>query len=173
MAAGSTYTPIATTTLGSTTASYTFSSIPSTYTDLILVAIGEAYFTSTNYINTGVQFNSDTGSNYSTTRVYGDGSTATSNRYSSETSIRSGWMHSETAVNNIRSTIIMQINNYSNATTYKTLLSRNGGAGDAVGANVGLWRSTSAINSITIKNNDSATGFFAGTTFTLYGIQAA
>jgi len=78
MAAGSTYTPIATTTLGSTTASYTFSSIPSTYTDLVLVVIGEAYFTSTNYINTGVQFNSDTGSNYAAHYLIGNGSSVSS-----------------------------------------------------------------------------------------------
>jgi len=37
MAAAQTYEPIANTTFGSTTSSYTFSSIPSTYTDLFLV----------------------------------------------------------------------------------------------------------------------------------------
>jgi hypothetical protein len=173
VAAGNTYVAIATQTLGSTTSSVTFSSIPSTYTDLVLVIIGEAYFGSTNYINTGVQFNGDTASNYSTTRMYGDGTTATSNRYSNESNIRAGWMHAEPTVNSITSTLIYQINNYSNATTYKTLLSRNNAPGDAVGANVGLWRSTSAITSILIKNNDSATGFFTGSTFSLYGILAA
>ena len=172
MAAGATYTPLATQTLGSTTSSVTFSSISGAYTDLVLVIIGEAYFGSTNYINTGVQFNGDTASNYSTTRMYGNGTTVTSNQYSNESNIRAGWMHSEPTANSITSTLIYQINNYSNATTYKTLLSRNGGAGDAVGANVGLWRSTSAITSILIKNNDSATGFLAGT-FTLYGIASA
>lgn len=173
MAAGNTYVAIATQTLGSATASVTFSSISGAYTDLVLVIIGEAFFASPNYINTGVQFNGDTASNYSTTRMYGDGSTVTSNRYSNESNIRAGWMHSEPIANSITSTLIYQINNYSNTTTYKTLLSRNNAPGDAVGANVGLWRSTSAITSILIKNNDSGIGFFTGSTFTLYGIAAA
>ena len=159
MAAGSTYTPLATQTLGSTTSSVTFSSISGAYTDLILVIIGEAYFGSTNYINTGVQFNGDTASNYSTTRMYGDGSTTTSNRYSNESNIRAGWMHAEPTANSSTSTLIYQINNYSNTTTYKTLLTRSNAPIDAVGANIGLWRSTSAITSILIKNNDSELDF--------------
>jgi hypothetical protein len=43
MAAGATYTPIATYTVsGSSTLTYTFSSIPSTYTDLVLVVNGSS-----------------------------------------------------------------------------------------------------------------------------------
>ena len=66
MAAGITYTPIASTTLGSAAASYTFSSIPNTYTDLVLIA-------SMADSNSGadqrmlVQVNGDTGTKYSTT----------------------------------------------------------------------------------------------------------
>jgi hypothetical protein len=41
-----------------------------------------------------------------------------------------------------------------------------------VSAAVGLWRSTSAINSITILTSNAAT-FPTSTTFTLYGIEAA
>jgi hypothetical protein len=61
--------------------------------------------------------------------------------------------------------------NYSNATTYKTMLSRanNGAAG--VDAIANLWRSTAAISSITVKITGG--NMKAGSTFTLYGIAAA
>jgi hypothetical protein len=70
MAAGATYEPIATTTLGTATSSFTFSSIPATYTDLRLV-IGWVSGT-----NPRIRFNSDTATSYSQTAMYGDGTAA-------------------------------------------------------------------------------------------------
>ena len=70
------------------------------------------------------------------------------------------------------STVIVQIQNYANTTTYKTLLGRGNRAGGEVQANVGLWRKTpEAINSITIKIGSG--NFNSGTIFSLYGIAAA
>ena len=166
MAAGATYEPIATTTLGSTATSYTFSSIPSTYTDLILVvraalnSAGDIY----------VQFNVDGSSNYSVTTLYGTGTTAASTRFSNQTQALIAYY------GNLTSTLgntnqIVQIQNYANTTTNKTFISRGNNAGSGVDANVGLWRSTAAINSI--KINNSASTFSVGSTFTLYGIAAA
>jgi hypothetical protein len=67
--------------------------------------------------------------------------------------------------------IIFQLQNYSNATTNKTVLCRSGVADDLTRAMVGLWRSTSAVTSILTA---PVSGSFAtGTTLTLYGIQAA
>ena len=84
MAAGSTYSTIATTTLASAAASYTFSSIPTTYTDLILVLNGS--FDTFNNVRFQVGNGSvDTGSNYSATRLLGDGSAASSDRISNTT----------------------------------------------------------------------------------------
>jgi len=162
MAAGSTYTPIATTTLGSSATSYTFSSIPSTYTDLVLVA-SMKYTVTGDY--TKLTFNSDSGSNYSSTYLIGNGSSASSGRTSSVTSINVAY-----DANNETFTDIFNIQNYSNTTTYKTVLNRHSVAGTRVEALVGLWRSTAAISSIILTAN---TGYAAGTTFTLYGIQAA
>jgi len=76
----STYTPIATTTLGSAASSVTFSSISGAYTDLVLVGAGT--LASNLYLN--VKFNNDTGSNYSRTELYGDGSSAASYRESNQ-----------------------------------------------------------------------------------------
>ena len=78
-----TYKPIATTTLGSAAASYTFSSIPSTYTDIVLIFGGSM----SNFGNLRIQFNSDTGNNYSFTRLLGDGSGAQSDRGSTQPAI--------------------------------------------------------------------------------------
>ena len=157
-----TYEPIATTTLGSAAASYTFSSIPGTYTDLVIIFNGSA----TAGVN-GVEltFNSDTTSNYSVTRLRGDGTTASSSRDTSTTAINSG------LVNTDNSTSIFNIFNYANATTFKTVLGRGVTAGFAVQQTVGLWRKTpEAITSVTLLIGST---FTTGSTFTLYGIKAA
>jgi hypothetical protein len=158
----STYDKIATHTLASATNSYTFSSIPSTYTDLILIVDGEVSVAAACYL----QYNSDTATNYSFTYLYGSGTTASSGRSSSVAQIFAG------DLTTTRGTTITQIQNYSNATTYKTSLSRDSAAGIAAAATVGLWRSTSAINAIKVYADASRT-FSIGSTFTLYGIKAA
>ena len=158
-----TYTSIATTTASGSTTTITFSSISSAYTDLVLVIAGNQ--SSAGQVDFRVGNGSiDSGSNYSTTSLYGDGSTAGSLRYSGATQINIGY--SDTSQNNT----IVHLMNYSNTTTYKTVLSRSAAAATATSARVGLWRSTSAINTISIigGNNWSST-----TTFTLYGIKSA
>jgi len=168
MAAGSTYTPIATTTLGSAAVSYTFSSIPSTYTDLVVVA-GITGISATGSA-LSIQLNGDTGTNYSSTGLYGDGTTAGSSRLSNVTLIQVGAQGVGTGTG--VQTLIFNVMNYANTTTYKTVLGRWADASTGTTAAVGLWRSTAAINSIYIQVNGSKT-FSSGTTFTLYGIAAA
>lgn len=159
-----TYEPIATTTLGSAAASYTFSSIPSTYTDLIVVAVTTNTSAATNMT---VQVNGDTGSNYSRTRINGSGSTATSSRNSNETRIYNG----DVGNPSVPSVNTLHFMNYANTTTYKTVIGRYGEADIQTGAVVGLWRNTAAITSITI--NSDSNNFAVGSTFTLYGIKGA
>jgi hypothetical protein len=166
MAAGSTYTPIATTTLGSATNLVSFTSISGSYTDLVFV------FTGTNATSSNgmrVRVNGDTGSNYSFTQLYGNGSSAASARGSSETSCS---IFVEVGAN--QSTGIAHFQNYSNSTTYKTILSRGSAANTTADASVGLWRNTAAITSMEFRLTGGATSNFAtGSTFTLYGILAA
>lgn len=164
-----TYDSIATTTLTTNTATVTFSSISGSYTDLILVASPMA--TANNY-NFNVYYNSDTGSNYSWTSLRfnaDDSANPISDRASNTTSIRTN--------TNISTTtpfpIIYQILNYSNTTTNKTSLSRIARGNYAVAATVGLWRSTSAITSIScILTGGGSASFISGSTFTLYGIKS-
>jgi hypothetical protein len=165
MAAGATYTPIATTTLGSATSSYTFTSIPSTYTDIVMVCAHSNSSTSGVRVQVG-NGSIDTGSNYSITYLLGDGSSATSGKAANDGSFDFAYVAA-----NSQSTLIVNVMNYANTTTYKSFVTRNSGAAQGVTARAGLWRSTSAINQI--KLAPSTGDFNAGTTFTLYGIVAA
>ena len=162
MAAGATYEPIATQTLASAAASITFSSIPSTYTDLMLIVNG----TAGSGLNMLMQYNSDTATNYSTTRILGDGTTAMSDRITTSADMYIGVMGT------VNTTNVIQVQNYANTTTYKTALSRANSSTIWTAAMVGLWRSTSAINAIKIYLASSGS-FQTGTTATLYGIAAA
>ena len=168
MAAGLTYESIATTTLSSSSASVTFSSISGSYTDLILIC-NIAQSSGNNSLR--YRFNGDTGSNYSDTYLVGNGTSASSNRDTSQTS---GTIY-VTGSNTIETNYIVQFMNYSNATTYKTVLGRSNRASSEVAADVGLWRSTAAITSISLAMGGTfpTNNFATGCTFTLYGIAAA
>ena len=162
----STYEKVLTYTAPSAQTSYTFSTIPSTYTDLVLVM---SYSLSVGGSSTFMRFNGDTASNYSDTYI----ANATSGRdASSANGIRFAGVSSGTGAGAMRSTIA-SIQNYANATTYKTVLSRDAQAADEVASVVGLWRGTpAAITSIYLWSGGGAS-FNTGATFTLYGIKAA
>jgi hypothetical protein len=166
MPAGNTYESIATQTLGSATASVTFSSIPSTYTDLVLISTAGVTSGALNY---AVRINSDSGANYSRTVLSGTGSAATSDRNTGLTyTILNDYGYLDTTLN---TNIIGQFMNYSNSTTFKTVLSRTNNAANGTSACVNLWRSTAVISSLLILPTSST--FLAGSTFSLYGIASA
>jgi len=161
-----TYEPIATTTLGSTTANITFSTIPGTYTDLVLITNLKS--TGSGWVGLCIQVNGDTGSNYSDTYIYGDGSAAGSIRDSNAAFTNSGALSNS----NFHGSIF-QFMNYANTTTYKTWLCRSGiGTEGWLKASVNLWRSTSAITSIKVYHS-GGDNLASGSTATLYGIAAA
>lgn len=167
MAAGNTYTQIASTTLGSAASTVTFSSIPSTYTDLVLVMnLGS----STTNGDVVINVNGDSGTNYSRTILYGTGSAAGSVRGTNDTRFNLTYYGNATTA--FSWVGIVNFMNYSNTTTYKTFLSKATNA-DTYGVNteVGLWRNTAAITSMVIAN--PAYNFITGSTFNLYGIAAA
>ena len=170
MAAGNTYVALATNTLSSSATSITFSSISGSYTDLVLVCnvIGVGANTDE---NCSIQVNGDTASNYSMTRFRGNGTTASGDIDTSATSAIAGIVTVKTTDDGTRSNVIVNFQNYSNTTTYKTWLSRSSSALYSVQAMANLWRSTSAITSIKFQINSN--NFGTGSTFTLYGIAAA
>lgn len=166
----STYEPIQTTTLVSGQSSVTIGSggtIPSTYTDLVLVCSTQA--TSSGQ-GQSLEFNGDTAANYSTTILRGNGTTAASARITNNNvALLSNIAVPPTSGFGV---YIVNIQNYSNATTFKTILCRSNNASEATEAIVNLWRKTpEAITSIKIAITGG--NFAAGSTFTLYGIKAA
>ena len=172
MAAGSTYTPIATNTLSSATGTVTFSSISGSYTDLILIGNGSMSAAgSTVY----VRLNSDTGSNYSATILDGNGTSAVSGRATAAANGGSGFPIGDwyRGYSTGRFMFSLNLMNYANTTTYKTGISQWSQADNSVEAIVSLWASISAISSLTIRSNSGSDLFNAGSTFTLYGILAA
>jgi hypothetical protein len=161
----STYTPIYSQTLSSSVNGVTFSNIPTAYTDLIVVHSGLVT------AGTGIRlrFNSDTGGNYSNSIYHGNGSSAGSTRESNITSIRMTYEgYADTADIGMRAAHIL---NYSNASTYKTVLSRSGRAASGIDIIAGVWRTTAPVTSITVFGSDG--NLSTGTTVTLYGIKAA
>jgi hypothetical protein len=167
MAAGSTYTPIATQTVsGTTTTSVTFSSISGSYTDLVIIANGNLSVADDTY----VQINA-TSSGYSGTVLRTDGTTASSLRYTSNNVIVADYTsYPNTTAANWNA--IYQFMNYSNSTTYKTVLIRSNNASIGTSASVHLWQSTAAITSIALQALGGPK-WGSGTTFSLYGIAAA
>jgi hypothetical protein len=171
----STYTPIYSQTLSATTSSITFSNIPTTFTDLVLVVTGIG---ATGTTFPWMRFNGLSTSIYSDTHLYGIPSGSGSTR---RTSNSRGYIAEQVEMGTTQiATTEVHIMNYANTTTFKTYLVRNtngASSGTYVGteALVGLARLTSPITSITVGTASGGTdyNFASGSSFTLYGIKAA
>ena len=165
--ATATYIPIATQTLGSASSSITFSSIPNTYTDLRLV-VSNAITSAGD--NLAIQINGDTGANYSLTNLRGQGTTAISGNATSTNRVY--FDSSSSLSTTVPQAYFIDIFSYAGSTN-KTVL--GAAAADMNGSGsveltVGLWRSTAAITSITVKTDGGVNTFNTGTIFTLWGI---
>ncbi len=158
-----TYVALDKVTLATATPSVTFSSIPATYTDLVIVSNNSRTSNSNMLLRVG-NGSVDTGFNYSYTFMAGDGS-AFSGRAAGTNATETSYQFANTWGQSI-----INLQNYANTTTNKTFLTRAGQGGWGTIAYVGLWRSTSAIN--TIELYSSAGNFAVGSTFSLYGIKA-
>jgi hypothetical protein len=158
----STYTPIASVTLSSAQASVTFSSIPQTYTDLVLVVNGS---TATSTGNMGLRFNSNASNIYGQVRILGDGTSPSTERQSTQSSAGIGDWGTDT------SNLVINIRNYTNTAINKAVISRSNTLG-FVSAYASLWSNTSAITSVTVLKEDG-NNLTSGTTVNLYGIANA
>ena len=175
MPAGKTYEPIATSTItGSTVSSVTFSSIPQTYTDLVVVIQARGTFAQDG-IDVTFIYNGDTGnSNYSWNWITGNGTSASAGRLSN---YGIGYFSTIPAGNNtagVFSSNFHHIMNYSATDSFKTTLNRVASPTNSAGLSIGLWRSTAAITSVQLQISNSAQEFYSvGSTLTLYGIACA
>ena len=166
----STMTALATQTLTATAGSITFTAIPQDYTDLKVIIVGYAY-TSDSYGGLQIRFNSDSGANYGHRGMFTIGTPTTYSNFGMNHWSVGVIQDYTTGSNTYVSSAELNIMNYSNTTTYKTGLSKTGIAKYRVDATVGMWRSTAAINSITVTPTD--TPLNVGTIVTIYGIKAA
>ena len=164
-----TYENIATTTLTSGANSINFNSISSAYTDLRLVFVGISQPTNTRF--PAVQFNSDTGANYSDTGLQGNGTAASSNQ-------NTGFTYIPIVTDGMNDTtpifFTIDIFSYAGSTNKTCLITSSedkNGSGRVI-RRVGLWRNTAAITSINLIGA-SGTGIFGvGCSATLFGIKA-
>ena len=155
-------------------ATISFTSIPATYKHLQVRALirGTA---SASAINANMQFNSDTGSNYSYHELYGSG--AGGGQASAGATQTRFFLHGNapaaTALASSFGVAVMDILDYANTSKYKTTRSFNGldvnGSGGYILLDSGSWRNTNAITSIQIAPNSG--NFAQYSQFALYGIK--
>jgi hypothetical protein len=166
-----TYEPIATANGTGSSGTITFSSIPSTYTDLRII-IQATSPASGQYISPGIRFNSDSGANYNNTIVWGDGASAGSYRANSSTLFYAG--PTQVGVQNANPCIgIVDVFSYTGSTFKTSLVS---GSVDSNGSGsveqiVTCWRNTSAITAVSVISQGAS--FSTSTVVTIYGIKAA
>jgi hypothetical protein len=152
-----TYIPLANVTLGSSAIGVTFSSIPATYRDLVLVVDGTLV---SGADDSRVYYNGDTNNaNYSGVEMNGNGSSGFSSTF-----LTTG------AFGTDRSKTIIQIMDYSATNKHTNLISRASRPASSVGAISNRWANTAAVTSFQIRMISQS--FATGTTFNLFGVSA-
>lgn len=162
-----TYTLIEGKTLTTATASVTFTSIPQTYTDLLLKVSAR---NDTENPTGSIYFNSDTtNTNYNVKRLLGDGSAASSNSYNASYSF---FVPQSIDTASVFSNAEIYIPNYTVSGIKKSTSSDSVTENNATTAYAvffaELWDGTGAITSLQVKGYDN---FVSGSTFYLYGIS--
>lgn len=157
-----TYIPLATVTLGTTAASVTFSSIPSSFRDLVVVTQGRSTTGTPDII---YRLNGDSSGSYS--RVYMGGSSG-GTFFGTDAGANGLWgfVDSTTAVSGL-----VQIMDYSATDKHKTILSRASFGAATVIAYAGRYAQTTAVTTVALICG-SGTTFAAGSSFNLYGIAS-
>jgi hypothetical protein len=161
------YESISTVTVGGGgSATVSFTSIPATYKHLQIRASAKAVNNDQGYF---MQFNSDTGTNYNTHLLYGNGASVTA--LSNNT--WAGMDIASTSSSNF-SAIVVDILDYTDTNKNTTIRSLSGvdnnGSGYATLAS-GLWRNTAAVTSLTIREILGGGNITEFSSFALYGIK--
>jgi hypothetical protein len=164
---------IAKQTLGSDTASVTFSDIPSTYTDLYLVYSARSAISDT-YDDLKIRFNGST-TGYSCRILYGYNTTPASASFAE---ILGMMVSGNTATSNTFGSGEIYIPNYASTTVNKSVSltscsENNSSTMVFLYAAAGLWSNTAAITSLTIDDYSGGSNIKSGSSFFLYGITKA
>jgi hypothetical protein len=167
-------------TLGSAAASVTFSSIPATYTDLVLKISARAENAGANGLSIDLRFNGDTATNYSYVVVRGNSSVANSGAIGTQNYLRlQAAANSDLSTSNTFSNWETYIPSYTVSqnkpiSSYWVQENNSSTAGESfIIAQAALWRNTAAITSIAIANltESPAKNFLSGSSFYLYGLK--
>jgi hypothetical protein len=170
-----TYVLVSSATSTGSETSFIFSSIPQTYTDLVLRI--SARSTQSGYTqNFLIRYNGDTATNYSSVGLYGSGANANGFEQVSQngasfigmnyaTSLANTFGNTEAYIPNYTATGVKSVINLG-ATEHNTSTTQN-----SVGALSNLYRGTSAITSILVRTVGGADVFTTGSTLYLYGIK--
>ena len=161
------YTAIASQTLGSSASSVTFSSIPGTFRDLVLVV--NAWATSGSNQET-LRFNSNS-SGYNMVTMRGDGSATSSFSYANQAKLYVDGNNNSISTSNDHVSIV-QILDYAQTDKHKSVLWRSDTASISTVATAGRWANTAAITSLEIGIEGGGGNFAAGSTFSLFGVSA-
>lgn len=166
-------TKIAEVVLSASQSTVTFSSIPATFRNLVLVINARTDIAASGQ-NGYIQFNGDTGANYSQSFLDTNGTTQSTGNTLSTAQCPFMFIVGASAASGLCTSGKIFINNYAGTTFFKNAL-LNEIAPTAI-SSTGLvvvlqsltWVSTAAINSILIGLT-AAGNYIAGSTFTLYG----
>lgn len=151
-------------------ASVTFAGIPTGYKHLQIRFIGKSTLSGTSGADFAVQFNSDTAANYNGHQLYGDGSGAYAGVTDGTSSLYIAWI--PRAGVTPFGAYVTDILDYANTSKNKTIRSLGGWDNNGSGFTIyrsGLWRSTSAITSISIIQPSGTIAEFSQ--FALYGVK--
>lgn len=164
-----TYTLISSITVSSAVASVEFTSIPSTYTDVVVVGSCRLV-RATNGGALNVNFNGSS-ANLSGKDVWGNGSTTSSNSSGAEVALVPGANTTASTFSNFQ----LYVPNYAGSTNKSwssDFVSENNATAGYDGFVAGLWSQTAAINAIKFLDN-GAGNIDVNSTFYLYGVKNA
>lgn len=153
-----------------------FTSIPSTYTHLQIRGIARTDRTGSPAQDAlKLQFNSDTGTNYSHHYLSGNASSVSAGANTSSSGIFIDGISNNSAATGVFGAFVIDILDYKNTNKNKTLMALSGWDNNGVGIvwfESGMWLSTNAITSIKILPN-TGPNFLQYSKFSLYGSKSA
>jgi hypothetical protein len=175
-----TYTLISSSIVIGTAASVTFSSIPATYTDLVLKLSARSNASGATDTLGDLRINATTSSLYSNTTVYSDGASSASYRNTAGTYAQCFTISGAGATGSTFGSVELYLPNYISTTQYKVASVFSAAESNTATANTWYWNgataalyreSANAITQVTVALNTSGASFVTNSSFYLYGIK--
>jgi hypothetical protein len=166
------YDALATITLSAATASVTFAGIPNTYKHLQIRSLYKV--NNTNGGSSRITYNGDSGNNYSSHYLIGDGSSASAGAVTSSPFAWVGVGDQSTSNFGVSVLDVLDYANVSKNKTHRALSGVDNNGSGVIVLTSGAWLNTSAINSITLtpqSNTTPTNTYLQYSQFSLYGVK--